>query len=118
MYFNQKNPNNPANNEAHNIPTFAWKISSGEEIKAKSATKIDIVKPIPPKNDTPNIWLIVLPLGSSAIFNLIASQEIPNIPITFPSTSPAIIPIDTGCKTVEPIELKCRFTLEVQRLGS
>jgi len=78
----------------------------GEFRKAKSATKMDIVKPMPPSRAMPNIWLILLFLGRVAILLLMASQATPKMPITLPNTRPIIMPMGTGCIRVVPIEFK------------
>lgn len=58
----------------------------------KDDTNIDIVNPMPPKTLAPYKCLLVTLDGNLAIFNFIKINEVPNIPICFPTKRPNIIP--------------------------
>ena len=61
--------------------------------KANKVTKIDIVKPIPPKKPTPNKDFQFKSLGSLQIPDFIAKKLSVNIPRGFPTISPNAIPM-------------------------
>lgn len=73
-------------------------IISGE-LKAKSVMKIDIVKPIPPKNPAPKIVLQFKSFGNVQRLNEIPKNENKTIPKGLPITNPKIIPRLTLSKT-------------------
>ena len=64
-----------------------------ESSKANKVTKIDIVKPIPPKNPTPIIDFQFKSLGSSQIPDFTAKKLRVKIPRGFPTMSPNAIPM-------------------------
>ena len=64
-----------------------------ESSKANKVTKIDIVKPIPPKNPTPIIDFQFKSLGSWQIPDFTAKKLNAKIPRGFPMMSPNAIPI-------------------------
>lgn len=74
------------------IYSFALLITS-VSVKAKSVTKIDIVKPIPPKIPAPKIDGQVNPSVSFAHFNFTAKNENKYIPKGLPIASPKTIPV-------------------------
>lgn len=59
------------------------------------STKIDIVKPIPPRHATAKSIFHEAPAGSSPTFSFIANQLANVIPTGFPNRSPKKIPIPT-----------------------
>ena len=61
--------------------------------KASKVTKIDIVKPIPPRIATPNNSVQLMFLGSSQMPNFTAMNVNKVIPIGFPITNPKKIPL-------------------------
>jgi hypothetical protein len=71
---------------------FALMIFSGSW-KAKSEIKIDIVKPMPPKNPIPNICFQETSTGNLENLVLTANQIKRQIPIGFPTINPARIPV-------------------------
>ena len=81
----------PAVREDIRMANLEWSITSGS-LKASMVTKMDMVKPIPPKIPTPNNWLQVVPFGFSASFKRIDNQLKKKSPSGFPKTSPRMIP--------------------------
>ena len=77
------------------ILSLAMSINS-RSLKARFATKIDIVKPIPPSNPAPNSFVKVILCEILAIPNLSAIQLNETIPIGFPKNNPKKIPIESG----------------------
>ncbi len=81
--------------EAVKIPTFATS-TYADSVNASSEINIDIVKPIPARNETPNNCFQLTPSGRTVIFNLIARFETSEIPYAFTINKPPIIHIDIG----------------------
>ena len=102
--YNHVNPVTPAITEAISTPVFAISKSSAECAKPNSAINIDMVKPMPPIKATPIICLKFKFFGRDVIPSLTATHVNPAIPISFPSTKPSVIPIDTGCVMIVSIE--------------
>lgn len=90
--FKITNPVIPAINEASMIYNFALLMAT-VSVNAKSVTKIDMVKPMPPKIPTPKTEGHVNPSVSWANLDLTAIYENSVIPNGFPSTSPNTMPI-------------------------
>lgn len=65
---------------------------SSKSSKANNVIKIDMVKPMPPKNPTPIIDFQFKSSGSLQIPKLTAKKLIRTIPIGFPITNPKEIP--------------------------
>ena len=61
-------------------------------LKANKVTKIDMVNPIPPRNETDIRFFQFDPLGSLQIFVLTKMNVNSTIPIGFPKTSPKKMP--------------------------
>ena len=80
-----------ATNEAKRILIFDDMIVSASS-KAKFAMNILIVKPMPPKKDTPKMYFQFKSPGSDAIFALTAKYETRKIPTNFPTSNPNMIP--------------------------
>ena len=58
--------------------------------------KRDIVKPIPPRNATPTMWVQLILRGRAAIPSLTASQANSVMPTAFPTSRPSMTPEVTG----------------------
>ena len=71
-----------------NIAIFAVLIAARLPESAISIKNSDIVKPIPPKSPTIPKCFRRIPSGNLAILKLIASHEIPAIPIGLPRIRP------------------------------
>ena len=76
--------------DASNIENFA--VSWCSKGRLSIATKIDIVKPMPPKRPMPNISTHEQPLGRDAILNLVAMTENNVIPNGLPIIKPKAMP--------------------------
>ena len=91
VYFKLTNPIIPAIKEESRMMNFALLITVTSS-KAKRVTKMDIVKPIPPKNPTPNMDFQCKSLGSLQIPNFTTNKLNAKIPIGFPTIRPTTIP--------------------------
>lgn len=91
VYFKLTNPIIPAIKEESRITNFALLIIVTSS-KASKVTKIDIVKPIPPKNPTANMDCQFKSRGSLQIPNFTANKLKAKIPTGFPTISPNAIP--------------------------
>ena len=80
-----------AKTEANSILNFEATIMS-VELNASIVIKILMVKPIPPRNETPNMCVQFKSSEIDAIFVLTAKYDNPKIPMDFPNTKPKIIP--------------------------
>ena len=65
-------------------------------VKARLLIKIDMVKPIPPKHDTPKIMGHVVPSGNSPHLRCTARRLNRKMPIGLPSTNPKKMPAPNG----------------------
>ena len=90
-YFKLTNPIIPAIKEESRMMNFALLITVTSS-KAKRVTKIDIVKPIPPKKPTANMDFHCKSRGSLQIPNFTANKLSVKIPIGFPTIRPTAIP--------------------------
>ena len=81
--------------EAISIAILALFCISGW-LKASRVMKIDIVKPIPPKNPTDSMCFKLMLLGSLKNLAFTPNQLKRNMPIGFPNKSPRIIPMLYG----------------------
>lgn len=90
--FKLKKPIIPAVNEESRMMNFALLIIVASS-KANKVTKIDIVKPIPPKKPTPIIDFQFKSPGSWQIPNFTAKKLRAKIPRGFPTMSPKAIPM-------------------------
>ena len=90
--FKLINPIVPAIKEESRMMNFALLITVTSS-KAKRVTKMDIVKPIPPKNPTPNMDFQCKSRGSLQIPNFTANKLSVKIPIGLPTMSPNAIPM-------------------------
>ena len=91
VYFKLTNPIIPAIKEESRMMNFALLITVTSS-KAKRVTKMDIVKPIPPKKPTPITDFQFRPSGSLQMPKLTATKVRTNIPKGFPTTKPRAIP--------------------------
>ena len=88
-------PTTPATVEAINMANLAWALTAGSS-NANSEIKIDMVKPIPAIIAAPVMVPQLVFSGNSDIPNFTNNAEKLNIPMHFPTISPAAIPMDTG----------------------
>ena len=96
VVLSHKNPIAPATVEAIKIAIFDWVISSGLS-NASRAMKIDIVKPMPPRNPTPIICFQFKSSGNLQSPNetdMILKRKIPR---GLPTISPTKIPMLFDC---------------------
>ena len=70
---------------------------------AKLAIKMAIVKPIPAKNDTPIIWVLLMSDGTVISFILFANSTIDVIPILLPNTKQIIMLITSAVSNSTPL---------------
>lgn len=89
--FKLINPIIPAIKEESRMMNLALLIIVASS-KANKVTKIDIVKPIPPKNPTPIMDFQFKSLGSSHIPSFTAKKLRAKMPRGFPTMSPNAIP--------------------------
>ena len=90
--FKLTNPITPAIKEESRMTNFALLIIVTSS-KANKVTKIDIVKPIPPKNPTAKTDFQFKSRGSLQIPNFTAKKLSAKIPRGFPTISPNAIPV-------------------------
>ena len=90
--FKLTNPIIPAIKEESRMMNFALFIIVTSS-KANKVTNMDIVKPIPPKNPTPNMDCQFKSRGSLQIPNFTANKLSRKIPTGFPTMSPKAIPM-------------------------
>ena len=91
LFLSQTNPIKPEIKEPINIINFEFVIIWWSS-NAKSVTKMDMVKPIPPRNPIPIIFFQFKSSGKWVNFNFTDKYVKRKIPIGFQRTSPKMIP--------------------------